>query len=385
MKLTKRRAVLFTTLAAAVVAAGATLRSKPVAVETVTATTGPLMTTIDEDSITRVIDRYAIATPVAGKHMRIDVDCGDAVAPGDPLVHIDPLPLDARSTAELQSRLGSAIDVAHQADATVREARAQLALAEREQKRIAELARSGIASGSDADIARTTLANRRAELNAALARADAAKHDAEVVRASLDAAGGTLALTAPVAGRVLRIQHESEAVVPAGTTILEVGDPRRLEIVIDALSTDAVNVRAGQRVIIDGWGESSPLQATVRYVEPSGFTKVSALGIEEQRVNVIASIDQPPPELGDGFQVQAHVVLWTGNVLKVPSTALFRDGDRWAVFATRNGRARLQRVDIGHRSRAEVEIVRGLDSGARVIVHPSDQIADGVRIRPERG
>jgi len=385
MKLTKRRAVLFTTLAAAVVAAGATLRPKPVTVETATATTGPLMSTIDEDSITRVVDRYAITTPVAGKHMRIDVDCGDAVASGDALVRIDPLPLDARSTAELTSRLDAANDVAREADASVRQARALLSQAEREQKRITELARSGIASSNDADVARTALANRRAELNAALARSAAARHDAEVVRASLDAAGGTLTLRAPVAGRVLRIQHESEGVVPAGTAILEVGDPRRLEIVIDALSTDAVNVRPGQRIIVDGWGEAAPLHAAVHYVEPSAFTKVSALGIEEQRVNVIASIDAPPPELGDGFQVQAHVVLWNGNVLKVPSTALFRDGDRWAVFAMRGGRARLQPVEIGHRSRSEVEIVRGLGAGARVIVHPSDQIADGVRIRAERG
>ncbi|HLJ73201.1 MAG TPA: HlyD family efflux transporter periplasmic adaptor subunit [Thermoanaerobaculia bacterium] len=241
-----------------------------------------------------------------------------------------------------------------------------------------------MASANDVDQARTSAANRASELRAARARANATGHDAEVTRASLLAAtpghSQMLMIRSPISGLVLGVHRESEGVVGAGVPILELGDPSELEVVIDVLSRDAVKIVPGQNVIIDGWGGDRPLTAVVTRTEPSAFTKVSALGIEEQRVNVIALLRDPPTTLGDRFEVQAHVVLWHGDVLKVPSTAVFHDRDRPAVFVVRNGRARVQHVEIGHRSSDEIEVTAGLGQGAAIIVHPSDQVRDGVRV-----
>ena len=187
-------------------------------------------------------------------------------------------------------------------------------------------------------------------------------------------------IRSPIGGRVLNVYRESEGVLAAGVPILDIGDPSSLELVIDVLSRDAVKIAPGQNVIIDGWGGNHPLSAVVARTEPSAFTKVSALGIEEQRVNVIAVLRDPPSALGDRFEVQAHVVLWSGSVLKVPSTALFRDREGSAVFVIRGGRARLQHVETGHRSADEIEVTAGLAKGTVIIVHPSDQVRDGFRV-----
>jgi HlyD family secretion protein len=299
---------------------------------------------------------------------------------------MEPAPLDPRTEAQTRARLDAAEDMTRQTAAAVRAARELVAQADRDQVRIEKLAGGQIVAKADLDQARTLAANRRADLTAALARWAAARHDAEAVRAALAAAttGDSFVIRAPADGRVLRIASESESVVPAGTPIVEIGDPSRLELVIDVLSNDAVAVVPGQEVIIDGWGGEQPLRGVVHRIEPSAFTKVSALGIEEQRVNVIARVVDPPPQFGDRFQAQARIVVWRGDVLRLPLTALFRDGERWAVFAARGGRARLVHVDVGHRGKSEIEIRRGLVSGDTVIVHPSDQIRDGARVSPER-
>jgi len=386
MRLTKRRSLLFTFVALAIAFSSFALRPKPTVVQTATAGIGPLLTTIDEDAVSRVAERYEITAPAAGKHLRIDFHCGDAVSAGDVILRMEPAPLDPRTEAQTRARFDSAEDTARQAAAAVRAARDLVAQADREQSRMEKLTASQTVAKSDLDQARTIAANRRADLAAALARWAASRHDTEAVRAALAAAasGDSFVIRAPAAGRVLRIANESESVIPVGAPIVEIGDPSRLELVIDVLSNDAVAVVRGQEVIIDGWGGARPLHGIVERVEPSAFTKVSALGIEEQRVNVIARVTNPPPQFGDRFQAEARIVVWRGDVLRVPLTALFRDGDQWAVFAVRGGRARLQHVEIGHRGKSEIEVLRGIAAGDVVIVHPSDQIRDGVRISPER-
>lgn len=181
-------------------------------------------------------------------------------------------------------------------------------------------------------------------------------------------------------GRVLRIPEKSERVVAAGTPLLELGDPTRLEIVVDLLSEDAVKVHSGDRMLVGDWGGDHPLEAHVRNVEPSGFTKVSALGVEEQRVNAIADLDETPPQLGDGYRVETQIVLWEGVVLKVPASALFQDGEQWRVFVVRDGRARSQIVQIDHRNPFEAGISGGLAAGDLVVRHPTDKLTDGARV-----
>ena len=190
-------------------------------------------------------------------------------------------------------------------------------------------------------------------------------------------------ITAPVSGRILQIADRSERVVREGEVLMQIGDPNDLEIVVDYLSMDAVRIEAGQRVIIDNWGGEETLAGRVRLVEPYGFLKISALGIEEQRVNVIIDFvgEQGRERLGHGYQVETRVVLWEADeVLAVPLTALFRDGDRWALFVAEDGRARLRHAEVGHKNGIVAEIRQGLEIGERVVVHPSDRVTDGVRV-----
>ena len=387
MQVKKRTLGIMGFVAAGVVLAGFAFRPRPVAVETSVARVGNLVTTIDNQARTRVLERYAISSPIAGRHLRISVHPGDHVESGEPLVFFDAMPLDPRQIAELEERLQSAEDVAREAVAAEKRARELLKQAETDRKRVEKLFATGVASTNDVDQARTTAAYRESDLRASRARVSASRHDAEVTRASLLAAtpghSQTIVLRSPIAGRVLNVYNESEGVVATGVPILDVGDPSTLELVIDVLSRDAVRISAGQKVIVDAWGGDRLLDAVVTRTEPSAFTKISALGIEEQRVNVIALLLNPPPSLGDRFEGQAHVVLWKGDVLHVPSTALFHDRGSWAVFVVRNGRARIQHVQIGHRSEDLVEITGGLLKGTPVIVHPSDQVRDGVRVNAQ--
>jgi HlyD family secretion protein len=388
MQLSKRTVGLVAAVAAGVTFAGLAFRPKPVPVETSLARMGELVTTIDNQARTRVLERYVISSPIAGRHLRISVHPGDRVETGEALVFFDATPLDPRQTAELQERLHSAEDLAREATAAQRRAQGLLKQAEIDRTRVERLFATGVASTNDVEQARTAAANCESDLRAARARASAISHEAEITRASLLAAtpghSQTIVLRSPTAGRVLNVYNESEGVVAAGAPILDVGDPSSLELVIDVLSRDAVKIAPGQKVLVAAWGGDRQLNAVVTRTEPSAFTKVSALGIEEQRVNVIALLRDPPASLGDRFEGQASVVLWNGNVLKVPSTALFRDGEQWAVFVIRSGRARIEHVRIGHRSDDEAEVTSGLAMGTAVIVHPSDQVRDGVRVIAQR-
>lgn len=359
------------------------LRPAPVAVDVVPVARGPLQVTIDEEGRTRVRDRYVVVAPATGRVARITLEEGAPIARGAEVARLYAAPLDPRGREEGLARLRAAEDAQRATAAAVAEARAAVEQARRTHSRAESLfARNGLSADQreQAALAETTGVQR---FEAANFRAQAAAHDVEQARAAVAAVGasGVLRLVSPVRGRVLRIPERSERVVAAGTPLLELGDPARLEIVADLLSEDAVKVKPGDRITVEGWGGERPLEAHVRVVEPSGFTKVSALGVEEQRVNVIADLDVTPPQLGDGYRVETRVILWEGkNVLKVPASALFQDSGEWRVFVVKRGRAHLQAVQVGHRNPFDAEITGGLAEGDLVIRHPTDKLADGVRV-----
>lgn len=371
------------------------MRPAPVRVELGTADRGPLEVTVDDEGRTRVRHRYVVAAPVSGRLERIELDEGDAVSAGDVVARVAPAPLDPRSIAQAQAQLDAALAGRREAQARVAQARAALAQAERELARSRSLAEQNTLPAQALEQAELARTSRAEELRAAREGEDAAAHQVEAARAALLAAGGGDAAAAhgsadshvpvrsPAAGRVLRVFEESARVVAVGTPLLEVGDPADLEIVVDVLSADAVKVRPGAEMRLEAWGGEEVLRATVRLVEPSGFTKLSALGVEEQRVNVIGDFVEPPGALGDGYRLEARIVVWRGeDVVRCPASALFRRGPVWHVFTAERGRARLVPVEVGHRGIDAVEIRSGLDPGTSVVLHPTDKLADGVRIRP---
>jgi HlyD family secretion protein len=370
---------------------------RPVIVDMIGAERGELVVTVDDEGETRVRDVYVISAPVMGRMRRIELRAGDAVDAVDTIVAaiepIDPEFLDPRSEAQARADVRAAESAEVLARAEVEQAQAELDFAEQELERARELMRQMMISQRELDEAERAHRTRHAALNTARAGHEMRLFQLERARAELvspvDTEGGRdvcecIALRSPVTGRILRVLQESEGVVSAGAPLVEIGDPRELEIVVDLLSADAVKVEAGQRVIIESWGGDEPLEGRVRLVEPFGFTKVSALGIEEQRVNVVIDLVSPMEEwsrLAHGYQVDARVVLSEAQaVLKLPLTALFRDGDSWAVFVDSGGRAELRRIEIGRRNSVAAEIVAGLEEGERVVLHPSDRVVDGARI-----
>jgi HlyD family secretion protein len=395
--LTRRRTLLLAAGLALALVPWWLLRPPPVAVELGEVTRGPLELTVDEEGETRVRQRFVVAAPATGRLLRIGLDEGDAVEVGEIVARIVPAPLDPRDRTAAEARLEAAEADQHAAAARAALAAAALAQAQRDLERSERLREAG--ARSDEELERARLARTRAqrELEAARFAAVAADHAVEAARAVLmsartprPAAGGEDCLTpgncievrAPIAGRVLRVQEESERIVPAGTPLVEVGDPAAIEIVVDVLSADAVRIEPGADLWVEDWGGDTPLRATVRRVEPAGFTKISALGVEEQRVNVIADFEEPPDGLGDGYRIEARIVVWrAADVLRVPSSALFRRGEGWAVFRAEGGVARRREVEVGVRGPFAAEVKAGLAEGERVVLHPSDRLADGVRVR----
>ena len=361
----------------------------PIPVEATIVQRGPLQVTVDEDAETRAHDRYVVSAPVAGRVSRIDLHEGDAVRAGQVVARLWPAPLSAREREVQLARVAAAEALVREAHERVRHAEADHEQAKRERLRVDRLVREGFMSPQGAEQSRVQETTSANELQAASFRARAAQADAEAARAVLLAVSGdrgaaqvVIPVRAAAEGKVLRIPDKSERVVNPGAPLLIVGDPGRLEVVIDLLSTEAVKVKPGMPVLLDGWGGDRPLQARVRVVEPLAFTKVSALGVEEQRVNVIADFVDPPGPLGDAYRVEAHVVLWTGaDVLKVPVSALFRRGENWNVFVVDGSRARRREVTIGHRASLEVEVASGVSAGELVLRHPSNDIEEGRRVR----
>jgi HlyD family secretion protein len=377
-------------------------RPQPVAVDMASVVRGTLVVTVENEGRTRIHDIYGVSAPVTGRMRRVEAHVGDPVKKLETVLAeiepIDPAFLDPRSEAQARADVRAAESAERLARAEVEQAEAELDFARRELDRARELMQQGSISQRDLDQAERSYRTRRAALATAQAGLDRSVYQRERARAQFvspteQRARGEecacVALRSPVDGYVLRLPQQSEGVVEAGTLVIEVGDPRDLEIAVDLLSSDAVKVQAGQRVIIDGWGGDHPLEGRVRLVEPFGFTKVSALGIEEQRVNVIVDIMSPRDEwtrLAHGYQVDARIVLAERrDVLKVPLTALFREGPEWAVFTVERGRARLVRVTLGDSNGIETEIAAGLTENASVVLHPSDRVRDGGRVVPREG
>ncbi|HSB63870.1 MAG TPA: efflux RND transporter periplasmic adaptor subunit [Thermoanaerobaculia bacterium] len=387
----KKKRTAFVAVAVVLLGAAAValrLRSEAVPVDLGRSDRGPVVVTVDEEGKTRVVDRFVVSAPVSGRLARLEVHEGDALARGDVVARLDPLPLDARTRAELSARHESTRAAEKAAGARELQAAAAAEQAKRNRDRIEKLAKRGVMAPEEREQAELAETVRLRELEAARLVARAAGFEAAAAKAALLAAesGRGEALTVvrcPVAGRVLKVLEESERAVAAGTPLLEVGDPSKLEIVLDVLSRDAVHVRPGARMWLEEWGGPEPLPGAVRLVEPSAFTKLSALGVEEQRVHVVGDLESPPATLGDGFRVEARIVVAeVKDVVRVPASALFRKGDSWAVFSVAEGRARLRTVETGLANRAHVEIRGGLADADSVVLHPSDRVADGVRVRP---
>jgi len=384
-------------LALAVAAAiGYGFMPRPVAVELAQVRKGDLAVTVDEEGRTRVRERYVIAAPVAGHARRIGLKVGAAVAAGQVVASIEPAraaSLDPRSRAQASARVEVARAALQVAGENARSAAAEARLAELELARAESLGQAKFLSQAALDQARIRLQANRATRQAAEYAVQVARHEVEAARAALIqtstlAAGGpaeTVRVTAPVAGHVLGVLHESEGAVQAGQPLLEVGNPQSLEVMVEVLSTAAVKIGVGARVLLDRWGGEQVLEGRVRVVEPAGFTKVSALGVEEQRVRIIVDIASPPEQwrsLGDGYRVEASFVLWQGSdLLLIPTSALFRHGDGWAVFVAEGGRAHLRPAKIGQRNGLTAQVIGGLGLGDKVVAHPDDKIADGVRVK----
>jgi HlyD family secretion protein len=372
-------------------------RPRPVSVDLAVVERGELVVTVDDEGQTRVHDVYVLSAPVTGHMRRIGAHVGDAVTALETVVAeiepIEPAFLDERSAVQARADVRAAEAAEALARAEVDMAQAEFDFARGEFDRARELIQQHTIAQRDLDQADRTHRTARAALTTALAALEMRTFQLDRARAQLlppsqpRGAHGECAcirLLAPVTGRVLRVVQQSESVVPAGAPLVEVGDPRDLEIVVDLLSADAVRVEPGQRVIIESWGGDLPLAGRVRLVEPFGFTKVSALGIEEQRVNVIVDLTSQVDEwqrLAHGYQVDTRIVLAEEpNALLVPLTALFRDGGVWAVFVAESGRARLRDVSVGRRDGASAEILGGLVEGDTVVIHPSNRVTEGTRI-----
>lgn len=388
-----RRNLIFALIALGIVAVIALgFRRPPSLVDLATVHTGPLQVTVQEEGKTRVIDRYVISAPVAGYTPRITQRVGDSVQHGETIVQLEPLrptALDARSRATAEARVAAAQAAQQAAGEQARAAAAEATQAEAEYQRLLELSKQNLISPNDAERARARTAAATATERSSRFAVEVSRHELEGARTALQYAGGEtvsgarVGITTPVDGRVLKLYQQSEGVVAAGQPLIEVGDPQRLEVAIEALSSNAVRIQPGMRVLFERWG-GTPLEGRVRLIEPVGFTKISALGVEEQRVLVIADIAAPPQQwqtLGDGYRVDARFILWEGDAaLQIPASALFRRNDGWAVFVAADGRARLRDVKPGQRSGLAVQILEGLKEGESVIIHPDETVGDGVRI-----
>jgi HlyD family secretion protein len=380
-------------LAAAVVVLAAlglaALRPAPVPAEVAAADSGTVRVTVDWTGKTRVRDRYAVAAPVAGQQERIALRAGDRVEEGEVVSRIAGAwapPLDPRSRAEASARLEAAQAAQAEARAGLQRAAAAAAQARRDAARAEELREAGALSAQALDAARAEADVREEDRRMAEAAVVRTAADTAAARAMLGAGGragaALVEVRAPVGGVVLRVLHESAGPVAAGAPLVEVGDPSRLEVVLDLPTADAVKVRAGQPASVAGWGGGAALRAVVRRVEPSGYTKVSPLGVEEQRVDVLLDPVGPGWEaLGDGFSVDAQIVVQElDGAVRVPVASLFRDPGGWALYALEDGRARRRVVQVAARGSAEAAIRAGVRPGDRVLVHPGDEVKDGVRI-----
>ncbi|MBP2673858.1 MAG: uncharacterized protein H6Q84_698 [Deltaproteobacteria bacterium] len=368
---------------------------RPVPVDTAKVSKGPLNVTVEEEGKTRLKERFVVSAPVSGYAERVDLDVGDPVRKGQPVATLEPLradSLDPRARAAAEARVAAAEAALKGAEARVREAEAADEYAAELLGRTRQLAESGLTPRDTLDRVESEALRARASRSSATAAAETARHEVAQARAMLtrggksSGGGGKVVVTSPAAGRVMAVMRESEGVVVAGAPLLVVGDPATIEVEVDVLSADAVRIRKGTRVLFDRWGGEGLLEGTVRVVEPAGFTKISALGVEEQRVLVIADITSPRDHwarIGDGYRLEARFILWEGKeVLQVPEGAVFRAGDREAVYTVEGRRARIRKVEVGKRNGLAAQVLSGLSEGETVILHPGDSVTDGRRVAP---
>ncbi len=372
------------------------LRPVPVLVDVAVVQREPMEVTVDEDGVTRIRERYVISTPLAGRLQRISFDVGDDVTAGTTIVArmepTSPTLLDPREVAQARARVRAAERKLEASKASLAKAEAAVQFAESEMGRVRSLRDRNASSDLEFETRELEFRQSTEEARAAGFAVDIAVYELELEKAAMlltdpDANGSSvmeLSIKAPIDGRILRIYQESTAVLVAGSPLVEIGDPSDLEIVADVLSRDAVRIHAGNPVRLEHWGGTQPLIGRVRLVEPSGFTKLSALGVEEQRVNAIIDLVDPPdarPTLGDNFRVDCRIAVWRGeDVLQVPTSALFRIEGDWHVFIASGGIAKKIPIDIEHTNGQYAQVTGGLEPGQRVIVHPGDKVQDGVHV-----
>ncbi|RJP16591.1 MAG: efflux RND transporter periplasmic adaptor subunit [Candidatus Abyssobacteria bacterium SURF_5] len=381
-------------LALVVIAVIYGLMEKPVRVQTQAVSRGPMTVSVEEDGKTRVIDRYTITAPVAGFLRRIRLDEGDPVSAGQDVATLEPLRPenpDPRTRARAQADVDAAEAALRRAEEEVERVAAEADYAQAEYRRKQGLFKEGIVSQDEFDRAEAQARAAEAALKSARFAVEVARHQLEAARTALRytaeaAPSEAIELKSPVTGSVFEVFRESEGVVSTGEAVMEIGDPSALEVEVDLLSDDAVKVEPGTRVFFERWGGGDPLEGRVRVVEPSGFLKISALGVEEQRVLIISDITSPREvwkNLGDEYRVDASFVIWEGeDVLRVPESALFRHEGGWAVFVVEGGRASLRPVEIGQRNGVTAQVLSGLSEGEEVIIHPNRDVEDGARIKP---
>jgi HlyD family secretion protein len=368
---------------------------KPVPVEVAVAKVGPLRVTVSDEGQTKVRNRYVISSPVAGELRRIIHKPGAGVVAGETtLAFLDTAGadlLDARTLAQAKARVAATAAAREQAGALDARAQAALGLAKSEAERARTLLERGALARQEADqlLMRETAAAeeaRAAQFALQIARYEEEQAQAMLIRGQTPAGGSAdpLVLTSPVSGRVLRVYQESQRRVPAGTPLLEVGDIADLEVWIEVLSRDGVRIQPGATVWLEQWGGAEPLRARVRLVEPSAWTKISALGVEEQRVWVIADLVDPVemrPTLGDAYRVEARIVVWESDrVLQVPAGALFQTGGEWQVYALEGGRAKKRGVKVGRSNGLWTQLLDGVKEGETLLVYPGDRVRDGIRV-----
>ncbi len=395
-----RRGLLWSVLGAALVAGLVyAFWPQPVPVDLGDVSRGPLEVTVNEEGETQVKDVYLVSAPLGGRLLRIDNEVGDWVEAGQTVLAsiqpADPAFLDIRSQSEKEALVRAAEAARVLAGAELERARAELNFAQSDFDRADRLYKRGTVSKRAQESAELEVKTRAAALTSAEAALRVKAFELETARASLISPTGPhsewdgssqsccVEVRAPVSGRILRVIQESESVILSGAPLLEIGDPRALEIVVDLLSADAVRVEEGASVWIEGWG-GELLKGRVRRVEPYGFTKVSALGIEEQRVNVLIDFEDPPEawrRLGHGYRVEVRIVIWSAeDVLRVPIAALFRDGNDWQIFLLSDGAAERRSILLGHYNNLAAEVRDGLREGDQVVLHPSDRVSEGTRI-----
>lgn len=360
----------------------------PLKVDTETIRKGKLTVTLDGEGMTRVRNSFLVTSPVNGRVERIELDEGDFVQKGALITSVTSPPLNTREREEAEARMGSAHALLEAAKADEQSAKADLAQAARKYHRYRNLYQKGAVSSETFEEVKTAWNLLEKQHEAALQNVESARYDLEAARAFIDHAAEerSVEVIAPENGSVLRIFEKNRRVVSAGTPLVELGDAKDIEVLIDVLSSDAVKIKPLMKVEIEEWGGDTALPGVVRTVEPAAFTKISALGIEEKRVNILVDLDEPERRLGDNYRVQAKIVLWqSDDVLQVPVSSIFRGEKGWNVFVVKGGKAVQTEITIGKRGTYYAEVLDGLAEGDTVVIHPTNDLDDGMRVKPMQG